>query len=196
MYIKSSEKTTVSLWKFEAEWLSNQGAWWTCNPKGPSSSLTSWLNSGYTVSEIAPKSLFSGCSLGTGHQSILCLLCRILGLTFHSLRPYFYSDMEPLSAPFSATKWKPCVLGHDLGKHHDWPVKTAIVDLPISLKWNWKCIFGNSLSPLGTQKNDLSTASQTLLTGVTLHLRCRLPERWLDFSGQSWVRLVSNTFHF
>lgn len=104
MYIKSSEKTTVSLWKFEAEWLSNQGAWWTCNPKAPSSSLTSWLNSGYTVSEIAPKSLFSGCSLGTGHQSILCLLCRILGLTFHSLRPYFYSDMEPLSAPFSATK--------------------------------------------------------------------------------------------
>ena len=48
---------------------------------------------------------------------------------------------------------------------HDWPVKKAIVDLPIRLKGNSKRTSGNSLSPLEAHNKDLGTASQTLLTG-------------------------------
>ena len=42
---------------------------------------------------------------------------------------------------------------------NDWPVKKAIVDLPIRLKGNSKCTFDNLLSPLVTQKKDLDSAS-------------------------------------
>ena len=35
----------------------------------------------------------------------------------------------------------------DLSKRHDWPVKKAMVHLPISLKGNSESISGNSLSP-------------------------------------------------
>ena len=54
----------------------------------------------------------------------------------------------------------------DLSTCHDWPVKKAIVDLPIKLKGNLKRTSGNLLSQLGAPTKDLSTASQTLLTGV------------------------------
>ena len=50
-------------------------------------------------------------------------------------------------------------------------LKKAIVDLPIRLKGNLKRISGNLLSSLGAQTKDLSTASQTLLTGVKLPLQ-------------------------
>ena len=53
----------------------------------------------------------------------------------------------------------------DLSKRHDWPVKKAIVDLPIRLKGNSKRTFRNSLSLLEAQSKDLGSASQTLLTG-------------------------------
>ena len=45
----------------------------------------------------------------------------------------------------------------DLRACHDWPVKKAIVDLPIRLKGNSKHTSGNSLSPLGprTRKSAL-----------------------------------------
>ena len=52
----------------------------------------------------------------------------------------------------------------DLSKRHDWPVKKAMVHLPISLKGNSERIFGNSLSPfggaggLGGQNKDLGSA--------------------------------------
>ena len=60
---------------------------------------------------------------------------------------------------------------------HDLPVvKKATVHLPIRLKGNSKRISGNSLSPLGAQNKDISTASQTLLTNVRLCLRGRLPK--------------------
>ena len=45
-------------------------------------------------------------------------------------------------------------------------LKKAIVDLPIRLKGNLKRTSGNLLSQLGAPTKDLSTASQTLLTGV------------------------------
>ena len=48
------------------------------------------------------------------------------------------------------------------------------MDLPIRVKGNSKRTSGNLLSPLGTQKKDFGTASQTLLTEVKLSLRHRL----------------------
>ena len=56
----------------------------------------------------------------------------------------------------------------DLSTRHDWPVKKAIVDLPIRMKGNSKRISGFLLSPLGAQKRDLGAASPTLLTEVKL----------------------------
>ena len=49
----------------------------------------------------------------------------------------------------------------DLSKRHDWPVKKAMVHLPISLKGNSERISGNSLSPVGGgggQNKDLGSA--------------------------------------
>ena len=49
----------------------------------------------------------------------------------------------------------------DLSKRHDWPVKKAMVHLPISLKGNSESISGNSLSPFGMgggQNKDLGSA--------------------------------------
>ena len=37
----------------------------------------------------------------------------------------------------------------DLSTRRDWPVKKAIVNLPIRLKGSSKCLSSNSLSPLG-----------------------------------------------
>ena len=62
----------------------------------------------------------------------------------------------------------------DLSTYHDWLVKKATVDLPISMKGNSKRTSINLLSPLGAQNIDLSATSQTLLTKVKLCLRCRL----------------------
>ena len=60
--------------------------------------------------------------------------------------------------------------------HHDWPVRKAIVDLPIRMKGNSKHTFINSLSLGGTQnKNkDHNAALQMLLTKVKLFLQYRL----------------------
>ena len=46
----------------------------------------------------------------------------------------------------------------DLSTRHDWPVKNAIVDLPIILKGNSKRTSGNWLSPLGAQNKDIGSA--------------------------------------
>ena len=64
----------------------------------------------------------------------------------------------------------------DLSTYRDWPIKKAIVDLPIRLKGNSKRNSVNSLSPLGAQTKDFGAASQTLLTGVKLRLQRRLQE--------------------
>ena len=59
--------------------------------------------------------------------------------------------------------WAPPVCP-DLSRRHDWPVKKAVVDLPIRLKGDLKRTSGNSLSPFGAQNKDLgAAASQTLL---------------------------------
>ena len=56
----------------------------------------------------------------------------------------------------------------DLSARHNWPVKKAIVDLPIGLKGNSKHISIKLLSPFGAQNKDLGTALQRLLTRVKL----------------------------
>ena len=53
---------------------------------------------------------------------------------------------------------------------HDWPVKKAIVDLPIKMKGNWKYISSNLLSLRGAQNKDIGAALQRLLTEVKLRL--------------------------
>ena len=60
----------------------------------------------------------------------------------------------------------PSPVYQDLRRHHDQPVKNAIVNFPIRMKGNSKLTSSNSLSPLGAQNKDLGTASQTLLTEV------------------------------
>ena len=52
----------------------------------------------------------------------------------------------------------------------DWPVKKAIVNLPISMKGNLKHTSSNSSSPLGAQKMYLSTALPMLLSKLKLCL--------------------------
>ena len=49
---------------------------------------------------------------------------------------------------------------------HHWPVKKAIVDLPIRLKGNSNLRYGNSLSLMGPQNKDFGTSLQMLLVGV------------------------------
>ena len=60
----------------------------------------------------------------------------------------------------------------DWSTYHDWFVKNAIVDLLVRLKGNIKGISGNLLSPLPGNKA-IGPASQTLLTGVRLHVHLR-----------------------
>ena len=62
----------------------------------------------------------------------------------------------------------------NLSTRHDWPVKNAMVDLPIKMKENSKRSSGNSLSPLEPQNKDIGTALQTLLMEIELRLQRRL----------------------
>ena len=55
-----------------------------------------------------------------------------------------------------------------------WPVKKAIVDLPIRMTGNSKWTSGNLLSLSGAHNTDVSAALQTLRTRVKWCLWCRL----------------------
>ena len=66
----------------------------------------------------------------------------------------------------------------DFSTRHDWPVKKAITDLPISMKGNLKHTSGNLLSPLGAQNKDLKAPLQTIPAEVKLSLRRRLTMQW------------------
>ena len=79
----------------------------------------------------------------------------------------------------------------DLSKGHDWPVKKAIVNLPIRLKGNSKHTSGNSLSPLGTLNMDFGAVSQTLLTGVRLHLPSWLGNTKIERDLTTFLRVSS-----
>ena len=79
-------------------------------------------------------------------------------------------QMKHRRNPCSAHPPSPPPVYQNLRTRHDWPLKKAIVDLPIRLKGNSKRTSGNSLSLLGSQKTDLDATSQTLLTEVKLRL--------------------------
>ena len=78
----------------------------------------------------------------------------------------------------------------DLSTRHDWPVKKAIVHLPIRLKGKSKHISNNSLSPFGAQNRDIGASSQTLLTGV--RLLCDAGNEWLWRVAELCVLLVTS----
>ena len=62
----------------------------------------------------------------------------------------------------------------NVSTRHNWTVKNAMVDLPMKLNENSKRSSGNSLSWLGAQDKDISTALQTLLIEIKLRLQRRL----------------------
>ena len=62
----------------------------------------------------------------------------------------------------------------DLSRCHDWPVRKAMINLPIRMKGNSKCTSDNLLSPFGVQNMDIGAALQTLSTRVKLRLWHRL----------------------
>ena len=85
--------------------------------------------------------------------------------------------------------WAPPVY-QDLSTRHDWPVKKAIVNLPIRMKGNSKRTSGNSLNPLGgpeqgsrhcfadvTKRGQISSATQASATGPLVKLKLRVPAR-------------------
>ena len=73
--------------------------------------------------------------------------------------------------PCSALPPLPPPVYQNLKTRHDWPLKKAIVDLPIRLKGNSKRTSGNSFCLLGSQKTDLGVklrlphAQANLLSG-------------------------------
>ena len=54
----------------------------------------------------------------------------------------------------------------DLSMRWDWPVKKAVVNLPIRFKGTLKLISGSSLSSLGAQNKDIVTAVEKISEGV------------------------------
>ena len=58
----------------------------------------------------------------------------------------------------------------DLTMRNGWRIKKSIVNLPIRMKGNLKCVASNFLSPMGSQNKDLGAVSQMLLLVVKLRL--------------------------
>ena len=58
--------------------------------------------------------------------------------------------------------------------HHDWPLRKAIVNLPIGMKGNSQHTSINSLSLWGPQKKEHNVALQMSLIEDKLHLQYRL----------------------
>ena len=81
----------------------------------------------------------------------------------------------------------------DLSSSHDWPVKKAIVNLPIGLTGNLKRISSNLLNLLEALSKDTSNFSQTLLTWVRLRLctGCGLDYQKTFFKDKetNWVEI-------
>ena len=77
-----------------------------------------------------------------------------------------------------------CISTFVLRMCHYWPQSNAIVDLPISLKRNWKHVSGNLLSLSG---------AQTKLTGVRLCLPHKLIRQWLLINNEINNVLCSQT---
>ena len=89
------------------------------------------------------------------------LLVYVYTLFYTVIPPKFNCNLP--SSPPAKQRRNPC-----FESPPDWPLKKAIVDLPIRMKRNEKRISSNSLSPLGAQNKDLGAACQTLPTEVKL----------------------------
>ena len=114
--------------------------------------------------------------------------------SFCSIFPSLYHRWNlSLVKPSAKQQQNPCSgsppVYQDLSTCHEWLVKKAIVDLPISMKGNLKHASFNMLSPLGAQNNNLSATSQTLLTKVKLCLW-----RWLNFPLSTCVCFYSLSY--
>ena len=94
------------------------------------------------------------------------------------LASYATDETKLWLRPSAKQRQNPCSglppVHQDLGTRHDWPVKKAIVDLPIRMKRNSKRISGNKLSPLSAKDKGIGATSQNLLTEVKFRLRHRL----------------------
>ena len=93
----------------------------------------------------------------------------------HSVRNSLHHRLTKLWLSASAKqRQNPCSgsppVYQGLSTCHYWPVKNAIVDLPVRMKGNSNYTCGNSLSPLWAQNKNLGSASQKLLTEVKVRL--------------------------
>ena len=97
------------------------------------------------------------------------------------------------SSPIAKQHQKPCSgpppVYQDLSNRHYWPVQNAVVNFPIRLKGNLKHISGNFLSLLGAQNKYIGSASQALLTGVSL--RCGIGTDFLLLPSYPGLSKVS-----
>ena len=88
----------------------------------------------------------------------------------------------------------------DLSMHYDWPVKKAMVNLPVRLQGNLKCISGiKFVESVVAQNKDFGAASQTLLSRVSLQYVCSTGYMSIFESKCSlktllyvWLRLLYN----
>ena len=60
--------------------------------------------------------------------------------------------------------WAPAMY-QDFSTRHDWPVKNAIVDLPIRLRENSRRVSGNLLSPLRAMNKDIARCFADVTNG-------------------------------
>ena len=126
---------------------------------------------------------------------IIFYWCRENRFSFSSIFPSLWQRRNLSLHNLSAKQQQnPCSgsppVYQDLSMYHDWLVKKATVNLPISMKGNSKRTSINLLSPLGAQNIDLSATSQTILTKVKLCLRRRL-----SFSLSTCVCFYSLSYH-
>ena len=119
--------------------------------------------------------------------------CHPDNIIFYSFRQLFlcrqlYSLGHRQNLTLVSPSVKPCqnlcsgpsTVYQDLSTCHDWPVKKAIVDLPIRMTGNSKCTSGNLLSPLGAQNKDQCRCCSADVTNRPLKwcLWCRLTSLW------------------
>ena len=109
----------------------------------------------YEYCSTVPRTFVQDCRL------ILNFLCPLACATDETklwLSPSAKQRRNPCSRP-------PPVY-QDLNTRHDWPVKRAIVDLPIRMKGNSKRTSSNSFSPLGRRTRILALLRRRYLVGL------------------------------
>ena len=109
----------------------------------------------YEYCSTVPRTFVQDCRL---ILNFLCPLACAADETKLWLSPSAKQRRNPCSRP-------PPVY-QDLNTRHDWPVKRAIVDLPIRMKGNSKRTSSNSFSPLGRRTRILALLRRRYLVGL------------------------------